>query len=387
MSVPTAVICSPTWNGLISREPPPGWPKTPPDVPTSAPSSGSAGRSDPAGRGAARSRTGSNATAVPSIRLPSDSSTSESSSPATTWALVTTRSSATKKPLPSWIRLQASPSTFTVEAATVVARASESPLAPGTTPGSGAGLRASKTRGKGLSPTRRRSACSVSGASGKRALTSRAITEPRACSDTTPCTSANAGSRSHSPTSTPAIPSIARAPARDPPRRRRPRGARGPEPKPVAGHGRSDGEDDQQDVQHVHLILPQPPRSPASPMAFAATIGRRWSHSRAPGFGVTSAQEAGAGQEARVSDHAMVGPYGLALDVPAPVEDLDRVHHAEPIAHQLVAELDDLGDLWGVRHQHAAPVHGAGRVLGNAPGLRQVGTEGVGAGLAAPLGG
>ncbi len=84
-------------------------------------------------------------------------------SPATTWALVATRSSPTTKPVPSWMRWQATPSTFTTDAATRVAVAGSMPLAAGGGPTSGLGWKASKTWGKLSSPTSTRSAWVASG--------------------------------------------------------------------------------------------------------------------------------------------------------------------------------------------------------------------------------
>ncbi len=68
-------------------------------------------------------------------------------SPATTWAFVITRPGAMTKPLPSWIRWQASPMTLTVERVTRVDTASEMPLAGGGVPTAGVGRSASNTCG------------------------------------------------------------------------------------------------------------------------------------------------------------------------------------------------------------------------------------------------
>ena len=99
---------------------PPGWPNTPPIVSPATGSdwTGSAGRSNPETATRARSRFGSNATTVPPKRLPSSRITVVSSSPATTWALVTTRSSATTNPVPSCTRLHAAPSILVTDRAT-----------------------------------------------------------------------------------------------------------------------------------------------------------------------------------------------------------------------------------------------------------------------------
>jgi len=83
--------------------------------------------------------------------------------PATTCALVTISPSPITAPLPSWMREHAGASTFTVDRAIWSAWSLVSPLSAGGGPSSGAGPKPSKTRG----PSTRRSACVVSGASGK----------------------------------------------------------------------------------------------------------------------------------------------------------------------------------------------------------------------------
>ena len=67
--------------------------------------------------------------------------------PATTWALVATRSGATTKPVPSWTESQASLSSRTVEAAIRWAVAWSSPVSAGGGPSEGAGRSASNTCG------------------------------------------------------------------------------------------------------------------------------------------------------------------------------------------------------------------------------------------------
>ena len=74
-------------------------------------------------------------------------------------------------------------------------------------PTSGAGSSASNTRGNWSSPTRRRSVSTVSGGSGKRSSTKRAIAEvPRLAWRTSPGTSAMSGRSTQMPTSTPTTP-------------------------------------------------------------------------------------------------------------------------------------------------------------------------------------
>ena len=129
--------------------------------------------------------------------------TSVSRSPATTWALVTTTSAAGEKPLPSWMRLHAIPSTFTVDAFTLSASAGVSPDDAGGGPMTGAGRRASNTRGKASGPTRRRSDWSGSGALGRAPSIVRARAELWACWAGQPRTADTDGSISHTATITP----------------------------------------------------------------------------------------------------------------------------------------------------------------------------------------
>ena len=93
-----------------------------------------------------------------------------SSSPATTWALVTTRSVPTTKPLPSWMREQASPSTLTVDCTTWLATVGRQAARLGRRPGVGRGRRASNTCGERLvadEAAQRRPACRAGRGAGR----------------------------------------------------------------------------------------------------------------------------------------------------------------------------------------------------------------------------
>ena len=160
-------------------------------------------------RRTARSRSGSNATTVASRRRPSGVNTDVARSPATTWALVTTRSSAATKPLPCWIWSHARPSTFTTDLCTRARTAGASP-APGGLPASGVVSR-SKTCGNGASPTSRPSAASDPGGFGASRSTARTIAEPRTARAGHPGALANAGMNSHTPISTTVSPDAAPA--------------------------------------------------------------------------------------------------------------------------------------------------------------------------------
>ena len=158
MSLPVASSGRDTSKGAMRRGSPPGWPNTPPLVPRAAPVTGSGDRLSRGTCSRARSRLASKATTVALSRRPSLRSTVVERSPATTCALVTTRSSATTKPDPSCMRWQATPSTLTTDAATRAAVAGSMPLAAGGGPTSGVGWKASKTWGNLSSPTSTRRA-------------------------------------------------------------------------------------------------------------------------------------------------------------------------------------------------------------------------------------
>ena len=71
-------------------------------------------------------------------------------------------------------------------------------------------------------------------------------------------------------------------------------------------------------------------------------------------------------------DHAVIGPDRLALDVPTPVQHLERLDHAERREPQLLAEPADLQDRRQVREQDPARAQRLDRVLHDPPRFRQV---------------
>ena len=207
MSVPVAWVTWPTENGAARSGPPRGWPNAAPTPPSSIVSRrerrpvevGGGEHGEVAVR--IEGHHAAHATSEPSLRC-----TIVSSSPATTWALVTTSPSPTTKPLPSWMRSHATPSTFTVDGTTASTTGCGMLVDVGGGPTSGAASRAAKTRGNWSSPTRRRSVSMVSGGSGKRSSTNRAIAEVRACRANQPGTSAISGMSTQTPTRTPTTP-------------------------------------------------------------------------------------------------------------------------------------------------------------------------------------
>ena len=94
-----------------------------------------------------------------------------------------------------------------------------------------------------------------------------------------------------------------------------------------------------------------------------------------------AAQQSGVGEEAGVGDHPVVGPHRLALDVPAAVQHLDRLGHAEVGLVERLAELDGLGDLRRVGDEDPAGVQRPRRVLHDLPRLGQVEHDPVEVGL------
>src|SRR5687767_14285080 len=90
-----------------------------------------------------------------------------------------------------------------------------------------------------------------------------------------------------------------------------------------------------------------PPRA-AETMAAITTTSRR--------FTDLLADEAGRGQESGVGHHAVIGPDGLALDVPRALQHLERLGHVEPALRQRLAQLRDLDDRREVRHEDPAGV-------------------------------
>src|ERR1700738_120885 len=104
------------------------------------------------------------------------------------------------------MRLQASPSTFTVDALTWATAAAESVTAAGGGPMFSAGWRALNTCGNELSPTSRRKAWRASGGRGKWESTHRAMDDWRDALAGQPGTTAMDGSSSHNATITPTMP-------------------------------------------------------------------------------------------------------------------------------------------------------------------------------------
>src|SRR6266550_776680 len=139
MSVPAALTVSAIRAGAIRSGPPPGWPNTAPVVPSPPSANGNANSRRLRTRSTARSRSGSNATTVADRRRPSFVSTSVRGSPATTWALVTTRLAPATNPLPAWIWSQAWPWILSTDAETRAATSGATALVGGapTPPGLG----------------------------------------------------------------------------------------------------------------------------------------------------------------------------------------------------------------------------------------------------------
>ncbi len=83
-------------------------------------------------------------------------------------------------------------------------------------------------------------------------------------------------------------------------------------------------------------------------------------------LGVVASEEPGAErrQERRVRHHAVIGSHGLALDVPAAVQHLDRAG-VDPLALQRLADLHRLGDRRRVGDEDARRV--AGRLRPSGP--------------------
>ena len=73
-----------------------------------------------------------------------------------------------------------------------------------------------------------------------------------------------------------------------------------------------------------------------------------------------------------VRDHAVVGADRLAFDVPAALQHLERLDHAERRRGELLAQPADLEDRRQVREQDAAGHERVGRVLHDPPRLGQV---------------
>ena len=286
-------------------------------------------------------------------------------SPATTWALVTTRSAATAKPLPSWMRSQASPSTLTVDAGDPVAcTASEARARPaaarGPAPGAGRRTPAGRCRRRpgGAGPA----GCRAAGGSGRRShgrwpsCAPAAPASPARRPSTAAAATPRRGRRA-APTPAPTARStVAERPDRagpgggarrasspsawptkraaDQDRRRRAAAGRSGRRRPSASTtpGRKPGGDDQPDGQ------PDPRRDPgqeAEPVAAdaaataASTTMTRSSRSTCVGRSALGSEQPGGGEEAGVGDHAVVGPHRLALDVPAALQHLDGLGHAE----------------------------------------------------------
>ena len=120
----------------------------------------------PGTRSTARSRAGSNTCTVAFSWRPSGRMTVGRSTPATTWALVTTVSASTVNPLPESTRLHARPLSLTVEAATRAWTSGGSTEASGGGPVFGVGRIPEKTSGKLASTTAWRRSCSGFGARG-----------------------------------------------------------------------------------------------------------------------------------------------------------------------------------------------------------------------------
>ena len=200
----------------------------PPDVDVGA-RPALAGRG-PAARRTARSRFGSKATtsashlaAVAALRGPCRDS------PATTCALVTTSRRPTTKPLPSWMRRQATPWTFTVDGTTAIddlLGEADGRRAAGR--GRGPARARRTTRGNWPSPTNRRSVSSVSGGSGQAVVHD--LGDRRGAGlrrRTSPRTSAMIGRSSHRARTTPTTPAAAPGDAVGLAERRRRAGRRG----------------------------------------------------------------------------------------------------------------------------------------------------------------
>ncbi|SVC66407.1 uncharacterized protein METZ01_LOCUS319261, partial [marine metagenome] len=70
--------------------------------------------------------------------------------------------------------------------------------------------------------------------------------------------------------------------------------------------------------------------------------------------------------------HPVVGPHGLAVHVPRPVQHLDRLGEAEAVGVQGVPELGGLQDARCVRHDDPSGQEGTGGVRNYLPGFRKV---------------
>src|SRR5215831_8447698 len=150
MSVPTAMISSPTRAGDAASAPPRGCPYTAPTAPM-CPFTRGRGRAARSGTSStATSRRGSNATTVAGSVRPVGPITDVECSPATTCALVTTTPGAATHPLPSWISSHARPDTFTVDPRTRVLTAGVIDV-PGGGPGFGGDCRVPSAEGYGAS--------------------------------------------------------------------------------------------------------------------------------------------------------------------------------------------------------------------------------------------
>src|SRR5437016_5246073 len=88
-----------------------------------------------------------------------------------------------------------------------------------------------------------------------------------------------------------------------------------------------------------------------------------------PGLG---REQPGRGQEPGVADHAVVGPDRLALDVPAPLEDLDRLGQPEGPGRERLPQLRNLPDGRQVGDEDASRAQGILGVLHDPPWLGNV---------------
>ena len=83
-------------------------------------------------------------------------------------------------------------------------------------------------------------------------------------------------------------------------------------------------------------------------------------------------EQTGVREETRVRDHPVVGPDRLPLDVPAALQHLDGLDHAERRVRDLFAQPADLEDRRQVRQENAAGPQRVERVLHDAPRLGEI---------------
>src|SRR6188472_4300309 len=121
---------------------------------------------------------------------------------------------------------------------------------------------------------------------------------------------------------------------------------------------------------HANAPRTNPSREPPH-AASASSATSSASKPFTPGS-IRGSQQPGVGEEAGVGDHTVVGPHGLAVDVPGPLQHLEGLGHPERRVVERFTQARDLEDRRQVREEDAAREQ---RLLGvryDLPWLRQV---------------